>query len=156
MSTHYDRSLSRADESSSLQQGNTVDMIAIASTNQAFGFLETLKQVRILSARRAYLYLKAIDGLGLMIARNAVPGLVIGGLYFRTGKRIDDGQLVSLRGGGLDPYSYNMFTVMFLCVIFIMFVNAVAIPSFFSIKKVFKQEQVRGIFMQMWVFLADA
>ena len=97
----------------------------------------------ILYCRHRAVYVRSWFGLRLIFIRNVTGSVIIGALYYRNGAKYDKNDPIIDIGNGLyNEYSYNLYSLMFLIIIALIFSAGTSIQSFHEAQKVHLREQV--------------
>jgi hypothetical protein len=100
-------------------------------------------QVVTLSLRQGLYQWRSIHGIPAMLVRNIVGGLLFGILYFRNGRYLQNQQnIFDLETRYFTAYCANMQSLQFTTVVFLVAINAIAVPSMNSASLLFRREQV--------------
>lgn len=104
-----------------------------------------LHHVAVLSYRHFMHQWKSIHGVSAMAVRNIVGGLIFGMLYFRNGRYLENQKnIIDIDTRYFTAYCANMQSLQFTSVIFLVAINAIAVPSMNSASILFRREQVRN------------
>jgi hypothetical protein len=104
------------------------------------------KLVISLSLRQCLYQWKSIHGIPAMFVRNTVGGLLFGILYFRNGHYLQNQKnIFDLETRYFTAYCANMQSLQFATVVFLVAINAIAVPSMNSASLLFRREQVLSL-----------
>ena len=105
--------------------------------------LSSMWQTYVLYRRHRSVFLKSLFGMRLIFIRNILGSILIGILFYNSGKEFDkDDTIVGRSYGYFNDYSYNLFSLMFMLVITLIFFTGTSIQSMHEAQKVHFRDQV--------------
>jgi hypothetical protein len=124
----------------SVHRGNTIHS-ALNSSNTLD--VPMFDQIVYLTRRPAYYMWRSIHGVAAMVARNLLGGILFGVLYYKNGNYLkNDLFIVAPETRTFSAYCTNMQTLQFAAVVFIVCINAIAVPAMNSAGALYRREQV--------------
>ena len=101
-----------------------------------------LHQVAILMQRHSIYSLFSLHGVFSMLIRNVLGGALYGLLYYRNGAILNNEDVIFSRETIFTAYCFNMQTLQFAAIIFVIVINAISVPAMFSLTRLHMREQV--------------
>ena len=141
-----------------LTANNQVDHIISDITNNTtskkFTYTSMLtiswNHFKTLSLRQSLYLWRSIHGATVMLIRNLLGGALFGILYFRNGHYLENEKnIVDFQAGFFTPYCSNMQSLQFTTIIFLIAINAIAVPAMSLASLLYQREQVSFIYSRM-------
>lgn len=102
--------------------------------------VEFFWQMYILFKRSLRVYFRSIFGARLAVSRSIILGIIVGVLYYESGLDFNESSLVWDPINKFNEYSYNLFSLMSLICLLVVFMAGTSIPAYYEVHRVCQQE----------------
>jgi ABC-type multidrug transport system ATPase subunit len=137
------RTIIPVDPNESVEMSETSALNWLRPRELCHDVIGSIWQTYVLYRRHRSVFMKSIFGMRLILVRNIIGSILIGIIYYNSGKEFDkDDTIISRSYGYFNDYSYNLFALMFMLVITLIFFTGTSIQSMHEAQKVHFRDQV--------------
>jgi ABC-type multidrug transport system ATPase subunit len=102
--------------------------------------IDSGRKLSVLFKRSFVVYSRSIFGAKLVILRSLILGIIVGILYYKSGENFDEDALVLDPVTKFNEESYNLFSLMYLICLVVVFMAGTSIPAYFEMHRVCERE----------------
>jgi ABC-type multidrug transport system ATPase subunit len=112
-------------------------------------------KLSVLFKRSLLVYYRSIFGAKLAVFRSLILGVIIGVLYFQSGEEFDEDALVVDPVTRFNEDSYNLFSLMYLICLVVVFMAGTSIPAYYEMHRVCEHEIRNSWYHPLAIVLAS-